>query len=397
MSGSIATKIETFMQAGSWIRRMFEEGDHLKREFGEENVFDLTLGNPMGEPPEAFTQALRDALDEPRPGKHGYMPNAGFPDVREKLAAYLAQDHRVPLKANHVILTVGAAGALNVALKSLVNPGETVLIFAPYFVEYRFYIDNAGGTCRIVETDDEFNLDIDAIRQAMDPSVKAMILNTPNNPTGRIYPEDTLAQLAALVEEKSRAYGHPIFLLSDEPYKRIVYDKVTTPSLLRLSDTAIICTSYSKELAIAGERLGYIAVNPECPDLDDVMHALIFCNRILGFVNAPALMQRALGRAMGASVDITHYAANRELLLTSLRDMGYEIVTPEGAFYLFPKTPISDDVAFVQELKKERVLVVPGRGFGRAGHIRIAYCVTREVIEKALPGFKRAIDRVRTV
>jgi aspartate aminotransferase len=394
MAGSIATKIEQFMKAGSWIRRMFEEGDQLKREFGKDNVFDLTLGNPMGEPPSVFTEALRDALEEPTPGKHGYMPNAGFPEVREKLAAYLAEDHGVPLQAKHVVLTVGAAGALNVALKSLINPGETVLIFAPYFVEYRFYVDNVCGQCRIVETDDEFNLDIEAIREAMDPSVKALILNTPNNPTGRLYPEDTLADLAALVSEKSVEYGHPIFLLSDEPYKRIVYEGAVAPSLLRLSDTALVCTSFSKELAIAGERLGYVAVNPSCPDIEDVMHALIFCNRILGFVNAPALMQRALGRAIGASVDIAHYATNRQLLLTSLREMGYDIVTPEGAFYLFPKTPISDDVAFVQELKKERVLVVPGRGFGRAGHMRIAYCVTKDVAERALPGFKRAMDRV---
>jgi aspartate aminotransferase len=395
MPGSIATKIENFMKAGSWIRRMFEEGDQLKKEFGEENVCDLTLGNPMGEPPEEFQRALRDALEEPTPGKHGYMPNAGYPSIRSKLAAYLAEEHGVPLEGKHVIFTVGAAGALNVALKSLVNPGETVLIFSPFFVEYRFCIDNVGGQCKIVETDEEFNLDLNAIRNAFDPTVKALILNTPNNPTGRMYPEATLTQLASLVGEKSRECGHPIYILSDEPYKRIVYDGLVTPSVLKMSSTSILCTSFSKELAIAGERLGYVAVNPHCPGIDEVMHALIFCNRILGFVNAPALMQRALGRAIGSVVDIGHYAENRALLLSSLREMGYEVVTPEGAFYLFPKCPVDDDVAFVQELKKERILVVPGRGFGRAGYMRIAYCVTKEVIEKALPGFKRTIDRVK--
>ena len=395
MAGSIAYKIEAFMEAGSWIRRMFEEGDALKKQYGKENVFDLTLGNPMGDPPKAFRQALHDALDEPVPGKHGYMANAGYHDVRAKLAKYLAKEHGVALEAEHIIFTVGAAGALNVALRSLVNPGETVLIFAPYFVEYRFYVDTVGGKLRIVETDEEFNLDIDAIRRAMDSSVKALILNTPNNPTGRMYPEHTLAELARLVKEKSEEYGHPIYILSDEPYKQIVYDGFIAPSLLKLSKSAVICTSYSKELAIAGERLGYIAVNPDCIDVDKVTHAMIFCNRILGFVNAPALMQRALGRCIGVSVDTKPYEENRSLLLKALREMGYEIVTPEGAFYLFPKTPIEDDVKFVQELKKEQILTVPGRGFGRKGYFRISYCVTKEVLEKTLPGFKRTIDRVR--
>lgn len=395
MPGSIATKIENFMESGSWIRRMFEEGDHLKKQFGEDKVFDLTLGNPMGEPPEEFQRALRDALEEPTPGKHGYMPNAGYPSLRAKLAEHLAEEHGIPLEGKHVVFTVGAAGALNVALKSLVNPGETVLIFSPFFVEYRFYIDNVGGQCRIVETDPEFNLDLDAIESALDPTVKALILNTPNNPTGRMYPEATLAQLVSLVRERSQEYGHPIYILSDEPYKRIVYDGHVAPSLLKMSNTSILCTSYSKELAIAGERLGYVAVNPYCPGIDKVMHALIFCNRILGFVNAPALMQRALGLAMGAVVDIRHYAENRALLLSSLRQMGYDVVTPEGAFYLFPKSPIDDDVAFVQELKKERILVVPGRGFGRSGYFRIAYCVTNEVLNRALPGFQRAFHRAK--
>ncbi len=396
MQGSIAAKIETFMEAGSWIRKMFEEGAALKKEFGADNVFDFSLGNPMGDPPQRFLQAIREALDDPAPGKHGYMPNAGYPDVRAKLAEYLAKDHGVPLEAKHLVLTVGAAGGLNVALKSLVNPGETILIFAPFFVEYRFYIDTVGCTCRIVETDEDFNLDLDAIEQALDPSVKAIIINTPNNPTGRAYSEQALAELARLVEAKSEEYGHPIYILSDEPYKRIVYDGFRTPSLLKITKNAIICTSYSKELSIPGERLGYIAVHPDCFGVDKIVAALTFCNRILGFVNAPALMQRALGRSIGVAVDISQYAENRALLLPALRDMGYELIPTEGTFYLFPKSPIPDEVAFVAELKKERILVVPGRGFGRSGYFRISYCVTREIIEKALPGFERAIKRVRT-
>ena len=352
----IATRIEKFMEAGSWIRRMFEEGAALKKEFGVENVYDFSLGNPMGSPPDEFINAIRDVLREDIPMKHGYMPNAGFPGLREDLARFLSSEYRVPLAGTHLVMTVGAAGAMNVALKALVNPGETVLIFAPFFVEYRFYIDNVGAQCRIVETDETFNLDVSAIEKALDRSVKALIINTPNNPTGRVYPENTLKALSDLISGASKEYGHPIYILSDEPYKKIVYDGVVPPSLMELSDHAIICTSYSKELCIAGERLGYIAVNPSCPDITKIMGALTFCNRILGFVNAPALMQRALHRSIGTAVDITAYEDNRTLFLSALKGMGYDIVTPEGAFYLFPKTPIEDDVEFIAELKKEQIL-----------------------------------------
>jgi len=394
MAGGISSKIMSFMEAGSWIRKMFEEGAVMKAKYGADKVFDFSLGNPMGEPPKAFIKGLKDSLDES--GKHGYMPNAGFPDVKTILAEKLAKDHGVPLEAKHLIMTVGAAGALNVVLKTIIDPGDTILIFAPFFVEYKFYIDNVNGKCKVVETDAQFDLDIDAVREAMDPSVKAMILNTPNNPTGRVYSREKLTELAKLVEEKSEEYGHPICILSDEPYKRIVYDNVEVPSLLNITKHAMICTSYSKEMAIPGERLGYIAANPACPYIDDMINALTFCNRILGFVNAPALMQRALGKAVNAMVDISGYQENRELLLKSLGEMGYEIVPPEGAFYLFPKSPIENELDFVAELKKENILVVPGRGFGRAGYFRISYCTDRDLIERSLPGFKRAIDRVRS-
>jgi len=395
MSHPIATRIEKFMEAGSWIRRMFEEGATMKKEFGVDNVFDFSLGNPIGNPPNEFIKALRDVLDEDIPMKHGYMPNAGFPNLRQDLARYLSSEYGVPLQGNNLVMTVGAAGAMNVALKALVNPDETVLIFAPFFVEYRFYIDNVGARCRIVETDKTFNLDVSAIEKALDRSVKALIINTPNNPTGRVYPEETLREVSDLVAAASREYGHPIYILSDEPYKRIVYDGIVPPSLLRLSENAIICTSYSKELCIAGERLGYIAVHPSCPDVERIMGALTFCNRILGFVNAPALMQRALYHSIGTAVDITTYEKNRTLFLSALKTMGYDIVTPEGAFYLFPRTPIEDDVDFIAELKKEQILAVPGRGFGRAGYMRLAYCVATSVIERALPGFERAIQRMK--
>ena len=394
MAESISKKISQFMDKGSWIRRMFEEGAQLKEKFGAENVFDFSLGNPMGEPPKKFKDALKQALDDSRPGLHGYMPNAGFPFVREKLAEVLGRDHQVDLKANHLVMTVGAAGAMNVALKALVNPGDKVIIFAPYFVEYLFYIDNVNATPVIVETDPEFNLDISSVEKNMTSDVRALIINTPNNPTGRVYSEETLKSLGQLVDRKSKEFGRPIYILSDEPYKRIAYD-VQPPSLFHFSKNTLVCTSYSKELCIPGERLGYVAVNPECENANTIINALTFCNRILGFVNAPGLMQRALYLDPDDSVSTEGYRANRKLLLTELGDMGYQIVPPEGAFYIFPKSPIDDETIFADELKKENILVVPGRGFGRAGYFRVSYCVTTQMIEKALPGFKRAIERVK--
>lgn len=394
MTEGIARKINGFMQEGSWIRRMFEEGAQLRARFGPQNVFDFSLGNPMGEPPHQFKDAIRKALDDPAPGMHGYMPNAGYMHVRDKLAEVLSRDHRVDLQGKHMVMTVGAAGAMNVALKALVNAGDKVIIFAPYFVEYIFYIDNIGGVPVVVQTDEEFNLNVDAVEKAMEPGVRALIVNTPNNPTGRVYPESTLMELGRLVDRKAAEYGRPIYILSDEPYKRIAYD-IEPPSLFHISTNTLVCTSYSKELVIPGERLGYAAVNPRCEYVESIVNALTFCNRILGFVNAPALMQRALYLDPDDRVGIEGYRANRKLLLEELGSMGYRIIPPEGAFYLFPKSPIEDEVAFTNELKKENILVVPGRGFGRPGYFRISYCVTQDMIRRSLPGFKRAIDRVR--
>ena len=394
MAEVVSKKIKAFMEKGSWIRRMFEEGALLKAKFGRENVFDFSLGNPMGEPPEAFKKAIRTALDDPGPGLHGYMPNAGFPHVREKLAEVLSRDHQVNLQGKHLVMTVGAAGAMNVALKALVNAGDRVLIFAPYFVEYVYYIDNVGAIPVIVETDSTFNIDISLVEASMSPDVRALIINTPNNPSGRVYSEQTLSMLGQLIDRKSQEYGHPIYILSDEPYKRIAYD-IDPPSLFHFSKNTLVCTSFSKELVIPGERLGYVAVNPENENADTIVNALTFCNRILGFVNAPALMQRALFLDPDDRVGIEGYRENRDLLVKELSAMGYDIVPPEGAFYLFPKSPIDDEVAFTDELKKENILVVPGRGFGRAGYFRLSYCVTKDILERSLPGFKRTIDRVK--
>ena len=394
MTNGISQKINDYMQKGSWIRRMFEEGSQLRARYGQQNVFDFSLGNPMGEPPVKFKEAIRQALDDPNPGMHGYMPNAGYPHVREKLAEVLSRDHQVEMKGRHLVMTVGAAGAMNVALKALVNAGEKVIIFAPYFVEYVYYIDNVGAIPVIVETNAEFNLDIAAVEAALQPGVKAMIVNTPNNPTGRVYSKSILSELGRLVDKKSAEFGHPIYILSDEPYKRIAYD-VEPPSLFHISKNTLVCTSFSKELVIPGERLGYAAVNPQCENAELIVNAMTFCNRILGFVNAPALMQRALYLDPDDRVSIEGYRENRKLLVEEMGAMGYRIVLPEGAFYLFPQSPIPDEVEFSNELKKENILVVPGRGFGRAGYFRISYCVTKDMIERSLPGFRSAIERVR--
>lgn len=396
MPHHLSRKIVEFMEAGSWIRRMFEQGAEMKAQFGAANVFDFSIGNPMGEPPELFLKALKTAATDKTPGIHGYMPNAGYPDVREKLAGVLSEEYGVSLKGKHLVMTVGAAGALNVALKALVNPDETVLIFSPYFVEYRFYADNVNARCQIIPTDASFNLDIPAIEDALDPSVKALIINTPNNPTGRIYPEKTLQDLAGLLARKSGEFGHPIYILSDEPYRRIVYDGKKVPSLLKIYRASLICNSFSKELSIPGERLGYVAVHPSCPESSLILNALTFCNRILGFVNAPALMQRALGMAPDACVEIAGYQRNRDLFLKELQALKYEIVIPEGAFYLFVRSPVPDEVEFVGALAKEKILAVPGRGFGCPGYFRLSFCVTPETIRNSIPGFKRAMARIRT-
>ncbi len=396
MTDVISDKISRFMIQGSWIRKMFEQGAELKAIHGKDNVYDFSIGNPMGEPPPQFINALREAIDDDTPGTHSYMPNAGLPYVRKILASHLVKDHGVPLEAKHLVFTVGAAGALNVALKALINESESVMIFAPYFVEYKFYIDNVSGKSVIVETDAEFNLDIEAIRQAFTPSVKAIILNTPNNPTGRVYSEQTLTALADFLRAQREKVGHPIYILSDEPYKRIVYDGIQVPSLLKLYDQSLVCTSYSKELSIPGERLGYIAVSPACPGADTVIDALTFCNRILGFVNAPALFQRALGLAPEARVDISEYAKNRETLLSELGAMGYRITRPDGAFYLFIESPLPDDTEFVRILAEEKILAVPGLGFGRAGYFRLSFCVKHDMILRSLPGFKRALEQAKS-
>ncbi len=387
----ISEQVKEYMSRASWIRRMFEQGNELKAEFGAQNVFDFTLGNPEMEPPAALTDKLRELTAEPEPGMHRYMPNAGYPWVRERVAAALATESGVSVTGGHVIMTVGAACALNITLKALLDPGDEVLVLAPYFVEYLFYVENHRGKPKVLSTNDDFLPDLEAIGAAIGPRTKALIINSPNNPTGVVYPRTLLQSLASVLEEASERVGHPIYLLSDEPYRKISYGEPVTPTLSIYPHT-VLCTSHSKDLALPGERIGTAVVHPEAADAEQLVGAMTFAIRTLGFVNAPALWQRAVADLQDVTVDVDKYQRKRELLYQGLTDAGYECVLPGGAFYMFPRSPIDDDVKFVGLLQQERILAVPGRGFGCPGYFRLAYCIQDDVIERALPGLKRVFE-----
>jgi aspartate aminotransferase len=391
----VADAVRASLERSSWIRRMFEEGARLKAEHGAEHVFDFSLGNPILEPPPQLIAALRGLLDDPTPGRHRYIPNAGLPEVRAYVAGELAAATGLAYEAKHLVLTCGAAGAVNIALKALLNPGDEVVTFSPYFVEYDFYAANHGGKLVRAETDADFQIDLDALERVVTARTRALLINSPHNPTGVIYPEASLRQLAAYLTAVGKRFGRPIFLLADEPYRNLVFDGNTVPWLPPLYEHTLILTSYSKDLGLAGERIGYVAVSPRAAEAGPLLDALVLANRVLGFVNAPALIQRVLPLVGDARVDVAYYQRMRDRLLAPLREMGYEMVTPGGAFYLFPKSPIPDDVAFVRAAQAERLLLVPGSGFGRAGFFRISLAVNEDVIDRALPVFQRVLDAVR--
>jgi aspartate aminotransferase len=386
----VSRRVAESMKSASWIRRMFEEGARLKAEVGADRVFDFSLGNPVLEPPPEVKQSLREALEDPAPGLHRYMPNAGLPAVRAAVAEFLSRDHGVPFTADRVLMCVGAGGGLNVVLKSILDPGDEVVVLAPYFPEYAFYIDNHGGRMVPADTGPGFLPDLAAVEKVLTPRTAAVLVNSPNNPTGVVYPQEALDALGALLRRHSERTGRVVHLVSDEPYRRILFDGLRPASVFRASGAAILVTSHSKDLALPGERIGVVATGPDCPDGAGLMAAFTFANRTLGFVNAPALMQRAVARLQGRTVDPGIYQAKRDRLCGALGSMGYDFVRPGGAFYLFPRAPGGDDVAFVRRLLDERVLVVPGSGFGTPGHFRISYCVTDREIDGSLEGFRRA-------
>jgi aspartate aminotransferase len=392
---TISQKILASIERTTWIRKMFEEGDQRKKRYGAAKVFDFSLGNPNLEPPPRFKQVLGDLLKDPSPGMHRYMPNAGFLETRQAVADYLNKFSRPQFKPEDIVMTVGAGGGLNVVLKAILNPGEEVIIPGPYFVEYNYYLDNHEGVPVIVPTNSDFSLDFDAISGAITEKTRAVLINYPNNPTGRVYRQHELDELAKLLLRSAAKKGQPIYLISDEPYRKIIYDGISVPNVFDAYDESFVVVSFSKDLSIPGERIGYLAANPNISDKSVIMDGLVLCNRILGYVNAPALMQRTVAHLLEESVDISLYKKKRDMLCEGLASFGYDFVKPEGAFYLFPRTPIEDDVAFVSELQEENILTVPGSGFGGSGHFRIAYCVSDEVIERALPGFERVMKGYR--
>lgn len=375
---------------------MFERGRRLKAEIGDNRVFDFSLGNPNAEPPAQFFDALRRCAAEHAPAAHRYMPNAGFDETRAAVAAMLSDEYGTRFDAAGVLLTSGAAGATNVVLHSILDPGDEVIVLVPCFPEYRFYIEHAQGRMVSVETDSAFQPDIDAISRAITSRTRAILINSPNNPTGAVYSEKTLRRLADAAAAHDRR-DRPLYLISDDVYRRVVFDMPRCPTLVGGYARTIVVSSYSKDLSIPGERLGYVAIPPATPDRSELMPALTMLNRTLGFVSAPAFMQRVVARCAAARCDIGFYRQNRDRLCDSLRAFGYELETPAGALYVFAKTPIEDDVAFIDILLQQRILAVPGRGFGRPAHMRLSYCVDRATIEGSLAGFREAIMKARNL
>jgi aspartate aminotransferase len=389
----MSEKIRKGMAEGSWIRRMFDEGNILRKRYGADKVFDLTLGNPIVEPPAEFVRELKKLAENPLPGMHRYMENAGYLDTRTAVATQLSKETNLKLTASDIVMTCGAAGAMNVVLKTILNAGEEVIVFAPYFVEYLNYIDNHNGISKIVPTDDQFLPNPEVFEKAIGKKTRAIIINSPNNPTGVVYSEKLMRQIGEVLGRKESQYGTEIYLISDEPYRKLIYDALKYPSPLLFHQRAIIATSHSKDLALPGERIGYIAIHPECPQKQELMDGFIYCNRTLGFVNAPALMQNIVRYLQDVTVSIADYQRKRDFLYQNLVEMGFSLIKPQGAFYMFPKSPITDDVAFVRTLQEEMVLAVPGIGFGGPGHFRISYCIDDRTLAGALDGFRKTAKR----
>jgi aspartate aminotransferase len=372
---------------------MFEKGRKLKAELGDDNVFDFSLGNPNATPPEAFFRAIQAVASERQPAAHRYMPNAGFDEPRAAVARFVSREYGVQVDAASVLLTCGAAAGLNIVMRTICDPGDEVIVLAPYFPEYRFYIEHAGGRIVLAATDDGFQPDLAAIEALISPRTRGILINSPNNPSGAVYSESACRGLAELLTRHDRA-EQPIYMITDDPYRRILYDLDWCPTPVRHYPRSIIVSSYSKDLSIPGERAGYIAIPGPTPERAKLIGAMTLLNRTMGFVNMPAFMQRVIARCADGLCDVSFYRQNRDLLCNALREFGYRLERPRGAFYAFPRTPIADDTEFVDVLIRHRILAVPGRGFGTPGYMRLSYCVDRRTIERALPAFKAAIDEV---
>lgn len=384
----LSNYIRDNISKSSWIRAMFEEGGKLRAQYGAENVFDFSLGNPDYEPPEAVKNNLLRIMTDGSTGNHRYMNNAGYPATREKIADMLSRESGMQFAMNDIIMTSGAAGGLNVMLKTILNPDDEVVVFSPYFVEYLFYIQNHGGTPVIVPTKLEtFEPDLKALAARVTSKCKAVIINSPNNPTGVVYSKETLAGMSKVLSDAQERYGTKILVISDEPYNKIVYDGVQVPNIFSFFNHSVVVNSFSKSLAVPGERIGYIALNPTMKGKDVLLEGLVFANRTLGYVNAPSLFQKVIADSLHEEFNTSAFMEKRDFLYENLTRLGFSCVKPQGAFYLFPKSLIDDDIAFTKHALKYNLLLVPGSGFGCPGYFRLAYCVDIEVIKKSIGAF----------
>lgn len=387
----ISERMRPLIQNNSAIRAMFEEGRRLAKIYGEDQVYDFSLGNPSVPAPKAVDEAIRAVLDEEDPVfVHGYMSNSGYEDVRLAVAESLNRRFGTAFHENNILMTVGAASGLNVILKTILDPEDEVLVFAPYFVEYRAYVNNYGGKLlEVPPSFPDFEPNLSEFEKRISARTKAVIINTPNNPTGVVYSEEVLGEMGRILREKSRQYGQPIVLISDEPYRELVYDGVKAPFVTKFYENTVICYSFSKSLSLPGERIGYLVIPDAMEDAKNVFAAAAIANRVLGCVNAPSLMQRVIKRCIDAEVDVETYDRNRNCLYNALKDMGFSCVKPQGAFYLFVKSPVEDEQEFCQVCKEHHILVVPGSSFACPGYVRIAYCVSYEQILRSLPAFEK--------
>jgi aspartate aminotransferase len=392
----IAEKIHRNLQQASLIRAMFEEGEKLRAIYGADKVFDFSLGNPDPEPPKEVKDSLRKLVMEDRPGLHGYMNNAGYPETREKIAEAINKETGKKLSGQHIVMTCGAGGALNITLKTILNPGEEVIVFTPYFGEYTFYIDNYSGTIvELPSNPDTFEPDLAQLEKSITPLTKAIIINSPNNPTGVVYSEQLLKEMARIVDRKEEKFHTTIYVISDEPYSKLVYDGIKLPYILNIFRHSVLVNSFSKSHSLPGERIGFVAVNDAIENPKEFVDGLSFSNRILGYVNAPALFQRVITDSMEKVVDKAIYEERRDILYNHLISLGFSCVKPQGAFYLFPKTLIPDDIEFKNRALKHNLVVVPGRSFGCPGYFRISYCVGRNTITNSLPAFSALAEEFK--
>lgn len=390
--GSISTYIAEHLERGSWIRKLFEEGSRLKSLYGSDSVYDFSLGNPIVEPPASFQTALAKVVLEEKEGKHRYIPNQGLPEARAKVADFLNGRFGTDMTSDTVVMSVGAGGALNVVFKSILNPGDEVILFTPYFVEYDNYVANHGGKAVHCPLSETFSLDFDEIEKALTPKTRAVLINTPHNPTGSVLVQEELDSLGEALRQAEMKFGSVIYMICDDPYGQLIYDKEGVNPFQSYGRT-IIASSFSKDLGLAGERIGYIGVPESLEDAPAVVAALVYCTRTLGFVNAPVLVQRAIAAMDTLRIPQEQYRERRDLMVGVLRDAGYEFVQPMGGFFVFPKTPVADDVAFCMKAAQDyRLLIVPGSGFGRSGHFRISYSVPIEQIERSRDVFKRLLE-----